>query len=99
MPRPGRGVAQPGSASHWGCGGRWFESSRPDHYFTGPQVERAAECRPSSLVSCERGSRAFAKAANWGKAILPRHMSNGDFCGKGTVCFWSEGLEVAVRWC
>ncbi len=28
----GRGVAQPGSASHWGCGGRWFESSRPDHY-------------------------------------------------------------------
>src|SRR4249919_1819533 len=27
----GRGVAQPGSASHWGCGGRWFESSRPDH--------------------------------------------------------------------
>src|SRR5437868_5750011 len=33
MPRPGRGVAQPGSASHWGCGGRWFESSRPDHSF------------------------------------------------------------------
>src|SRR6476661_6152563 len=34
MPRPGRGVAQPGSASHWGCGGRWFESSRPDHRST-----------------------------------------------------------------
>src|SRR3982751_2208762 len=33
MPRPGRGVAQPGSASHWGCGGRWFESSRPDYSF------------------------------------------------------------------
>src|SRR6476620_3035745 len=32
MPRPSRGVAQPGSASHWGCGGRWFESSRPDHH-------------------------------------------------------------------
>src|SRR5690348_8303306 len=30
MPPPSRGVAQPGSASHWGCGGRWFESSRPD---------------------------------------------------------------------
>src|SRR3546814_18351257 len=28
--RSGRGVAQPGSASHWGCGGRRFESSRPD---------------------------------------------------------------------
>ncbi len=28
-----RGVAQPGSAPHWGCGGRWFKSSRPDQYF------------------------------------------------------------------
>ena len=25
-----RGVAQPGSASQWGCGGRWFESSHSD---------------------------------------------------------------------
>src|SRR5439155_21468084 len=32
MRQPSRGVAQPGSASHWGCGGRWFESSRPDHF-------------------------------------------------------------------
>lgn len=29
----GRDVAQPGSASHWGCGGRRFESSRPDQWF------------------------------------------------------------------
>ena len=29
----GRGVAQPGSAPQWGCGGRRFESSRPDHKF------------------------------------------------------------------
>ena len=29
----GRDVAQPGSASHWGCGGRRFESSRPDQFF------------------------------------------------------------------
>ena len=27
-----RGVAQPGSALDWGSRGRWFESSRPDHY-------------------------------------------------------------------
>ena len=27
----GRGVAQPGSASAWGAGGRGFESRRPDH--------------------------------------------------------------------
>ena len=26
-----RGVAQPGSAPQWGCGGRVFESLRPDH--------------------------------------------------------------------
>lgn len=26
-----RGVAQSGSAPQWGCGGRRFESSRPDH--------------------------------------------------------------------
>lgn len=25
-----RGVAQPGSVSAWGAGGRWFESSHPD---------------------------------------------------------------------
>lgn len=30
----GRDVAQPGSASHWGCGGRRFESSRPDQLFS-----------------------------------------------------------------
>ena len=28
-----RGVAQPGRALHWGCRGRWFKSSRPDHTF------------------------------------------------------------------
>ena len=27
-----RGVAQPGSAPALGAGGRWFESSRPDHF-------------------------------------------------------------------
>ena len=27
-----RGVAQPGSALEWGSSGRWFESSRPDHF-------------------------------------------------------------------
>jgi hypothetical protein len=30
-----RGVAQPGSAPALGAGGRWFESSRPDHSFEG----------------------------------------------------------------
>ena len=34
----GRGVAQAGSAPQWGCGGRRFESSRPDHFL----IENAA---------------------------------------------------------
>ena len=29
-----RGVAQPGSAPALGAGGRWFESSRPDHFLS-----------------------------------------------------------------
>ena len=29
---PRRGVAQSGSALGWGPSGRWFESSRPDHF-------------------------------------------------------------------
>ena len=28
-----RGVAQSGSAPHWGCGGRRFKSCRPDQFF------------------------------------------------------------------
>jgi hypothetical protein len=28
-----RGVAQSGSALEWGSSGRWFKSSRPDHFF------------------------------------------------------------------
>ena len=32
MPLLSRGVAQPGSAPQWGCGGRRFESSHPDHF-------------------------------------------------------------------
>ena len=28
-------MAQPGSALHWGCRGRWFKSSRSDQYWVG----------------------------------------------------------------
>jgi hypothetical protein len=38
-----RGVAQPGSAPDWGSGGRWFKSSRPDHF---PRCERAPDRVP-----------------------------------------------------
>ena len=37
-----RGVAQPGSAPALGAGGRWFESSRPDHFSRVPGLERGS---------------------------------------------------------
>src|SRR6476469_9151630 len=65
MPRPSRGVAQPGSASHWGCGGRWFESSRPDH-----------PCRrPSGRRSLGQGSAFNLKVSNSSMSSQPIQMS------------------------
>src|SRR5919107_3490389 len=58
----GRGVAQPGSASHWGCGGRWFESSRPDH----PVVQRKAAILMSSATLTMTSA-----AAAGGEAVGP----------------------------
>ena len=40
-----RGVAQPGSALAWGARGRWFKSSRPDHYSPTPGRGGAAALR------------------------------------------------------
>jgi hypothetical protein len=58
--RNGRDVAQPGSASHWGCGGRRFESSRPDQ-FSGINV-RPGDGHP-------KNSRAQAKGHALSKSI------------------------------
>ena len=56
--REHRGVAQSGSAPQWGCGGRRFESSRPDHSL--PLILLAAFL----LSACDRqppsAERAFA---------------------------------------
>src|SRR3546814_7233719 len=53
-----RSVALPGSAPHWGCGGRGFKSRRSDHH-----VEKAAlVCRLGGF-SCIRPARLpFPKA-------------------------------------
>ncbi len=47
-----RGVAQPGSAPQWGCGGRRFKSSRPDHPDTvqRPLADRRGQSSPTTLV-------------------------------------------------
>lgn len=39
-----RGVAQLGSAPYWGCGGRWFESSRPDSTNDNTPLESPVAC-------------------------------------------------------
>src|SRR6201995_4303276 len=51
MPRPSRGVAQPGSASHWGCGGRWFESSRPDQHSFNLESPNPSMSNPPMLMT------------------------------------------------
>jgi hypothetical protein len=61
--RTGRGVAQPGSAPALGAGGRWFESSRPDHFpqkssETGrKQALRAQHCARCLLPTIARAGR------------------------------------------
>ena len=52
----GRGVAQPGSASAWGAGGRGFESRRPD------QWQKSGPCGPFlSLILVRMRTGAFAR--------------------------------------
>ncbi len=47
-----RGVAQSGSAPEWGSGGRWFESSRPDHphYLPAAHLRLTAGTPPRSAT-------------------------------------------------
>src|SRR5437868_15261689 len=47
-----RGVAQPGSASVWGTGGRRFKSCRPDHLF-----QRVLRCGRAREAVVELGKR------------------------------------------
>ena len=62
-----RDVAQSGSAPQWGCGGRWFESSRPDHLL---QQERTLDWVRTS----EAGLPATARQRKLGL-----HQSLGTF--------------------
>ena len=48
-----RGVAQSGSAPHWGCGGRRFKSCRPDHFFPLPKPFKTVRRQvPRGLGRC-----------------------------------------------
>src|SRR5436190_13231886 len=68
MRQPGRGVAQPGSASHWGCGGRWFESSRPDHF---NESLFSHMSNPPMLMMMQAAPPASSGASQWMIGILP----------------------------
>src|SRR5438309_6108478 len=64
-----RGVAQPGSAPAWGAGGRWFKSSRPDHFSltpraTGPPLPTPGHCgnRPARTAVAASGGPRIAAA-------------------------------------
>ncbi len=70
MRQPSRGVAQPGSASHWGCGGRWFESSRPDHHsFNGKSA--AKDVQPTDVDDDAGGPAGQSGTAGILIGILP----------------------------
>ena len=67
----GRGVAQPGSASHWGCGGRRFESCRPDHFrkTAGHALDNVADgCRarqPHAICNIRPMPRRRRRKSSW----------------------------------
>ena len=46
-----RSVAQPGSASHWGCGGRRFKSSRSDQIPVSCSLMKSR--KPLQATTCE----------------------------------------------
>ncbi len=52
-----RDVAQPGSASHWGCGGRRFESSRPDQWSPPPRLSLPSPRR--CIYNCPQAQRMY----------------------------------------
>ena len=51
-----RGVAQPGSALAWGARGRWFKSSRPDHFPPTPGRGESAALRSRSRPGSPRAA-------------------------------------------
>ena len=74
-----RGVAQPGSAPQWGCGGREFESRRPDQSDIPLAGARSAQTRasPQSLLGLLLIMGALAACTESGD---PRHaFDGGDF--------------------
>ncbi len=71
----GRGVAQPGSALAWGARGRWFKSSRPDHFVSSLAEVRTLLGAARTFSARDVVARiAYAAAAAFVRAV-PRRLS------------------------
>src|SRR5258708_38813860 len=81
----GRGVAQPGSAPQWGCGGRRFKSSHPDYDQGRKHLYKIASClalyyQPQNTTAQKPELRAKLRAKAILSlllipcAILPKHI-------------------------
>ena len=79
-PSTDRDVAQPGSASHWGCGGRRFESSRPDQWF--PSKSNVLSALRQSPVLHMRPTRKLSALV----ARARQYIRPGVRCGAIAVC-------------
>ena len=65
-----RGVAQSGSAPHWGCGGRRFKSCRPD------QIKKAHPCLWEGLFYLSATASLFVSEASPSVYQVHRLRSN-----------------------
>ncbi len=84
-----RGVAQPGSAPRWGCGGRGFESRRPDHERNINYVNKMTNDKINSILH-------HYEAENPGvKTNLARILRHGklDNTGKLLIYAVDQGFE------
>src|SRR5439155_2120274 len=74
----GRGVAQPGSAPALGAGGRWFESSRPDHF---------SQCAPRSFQSSS-----IRRTATSMRRKIQLYLSSNS--GKSSTCWATSMISI-----
>ena len=88
LPRPGRDVAQPGSAPEWGSGGREFESRRPDQKTK--DLRRQPQPTESRLVRPEVQSRASkcVTRPQWARKVPP---TNDSVAGLGPISKGQRG--------
>ena len=85
--RTGRDVAQPGSASHWGCGGRRFESSRPDQYFHKPMnMPRWGDCAQLTGLQLPHCRLAGVSTAAKMLSLQPRRLKLACSAQGGAAC-------------